>query len=481
MRSNQKFLLGGMLALLGVLLLSLVLIIASATFAPPTSTGAHATSKMAATATAQRAATATPVPPARHIIFSTSKQNLDNLNAADGSLAWSHAFPVASNYSWSALPKGEVTLADGILFHVTITDDIQPNTILTAVTASNGQVLWTFNEGDFSVGPGAIHNGVVYVVGQPPADQQTGIATLYALNEQSGQVLWQVHDANFVGMNGDLIFASTNTHQTVVLHAADGSVAWRSNLHLMYTGSGANQIPLDPNLVFLQDSTGTTITALNVQTGATVWQWQPQLPSGYGGVGLRAITAQAVIFYAYPGYQSTQFTRAYVLNKATGMVQTYYTDGQNGKVVASDLITSGDGRIGYGFAGNNTTSTVIDAVDMTTGIRLWSVPCAPYCLGIWGDQQALYTHINGGLMAVRQSDGHVLWQAALWKTSIDQQYATIGCLTAANNIISFGVYFYAAGQTSLADTVYTLDSATGHLEWTHPISGSIMTDPIILP
>lgn len=311
MRRNQGLLIGGMLALLGVLMLSLVLIIASPALTPGSSTGANATSKVGATATPHHPPTATPAPRASHIIFSTSKQYLDNLNATDGSLAWAHAFPVAPNYSWSALPKGEVTLADGSLFHVTITDDIQPNTVLTALTASSGKVLWTFNEGDFSVGPGAVRNGVVYVVGQPPTDQQTGIATLYALDEQSGKVLWQVRDANFVGMNGDLILASTNTHQSVALHAADGSVAWRSNLHLMYTGYNANQFPLDPNLVFMADSTGATISALNVQTGATIWQWQPHLPSGFGGgVGLRALTTQDAVFYAFPGYQSTQITRA---------------------------------------------------------------------------------------------------------------------------------------------------------------------------
>jgi outer membrane protein assembly factor BamB len=477
MNRNQRFLIAGLLVVLGVALLSIVLILVSS--APTTSTalsGTHASPTVSYP-------TATPIPPARNIIFTTNKQNLDDLNATNGVLSWNHPFPVDPTYSWTGV-KPELLLADGILFHVTIDGGNVPNTILSALNPTTGQILWTFNQNIYSAVPGAVLNHVAYVNGQLSAsDANNNISTLFALDDHSGKVLWHLHDAYVVGSNGTLIFAANSQNQSLAIQPTNGAIIWRSSLSYFFEGPQANEFSVDPHFVFTMDSTRKKIVALNAADGSIAWQWaSPSTTSANDYLALETISTNSVYMAIVPGYQSSDPVQIIVLNKNDGTVRSQYTDGQNGKVfVSNGFVTTNQGILDFGYHTVIGGQETLQVAHLDTGTPLWSYDCSQIgaCQKFWLGASTLYVQMADGIVAFNLTSGTMVWHSQLWKTNTNAQ---ISGLAIYNNILAFGVSFQLPNQTrNLTDTVYAMDTESGKLLWQHPLSGVVMTNPLILP
>jgi len=67
---------------------------------------------------------------------------------------------------------------------------------LVAVKAATGMLLWDYNVGDGSVASPVIANGVLYVAFHFPF-QEENMDGLYALDDTTGDLLWQVRKRFF--------------------------------------------------------------------------------------------------------------------------------------------------------------------------------------------------------------------------------------------------------------------------------------------
>ena len=277
------------------------------------------------------------------------------LNASTGALAWDDHAPVYFVNSTPALAYGAIYVGS------------QDNH-LYALNAQTGHVLWSFavndNGGEGTPSAATVLNGVVYFGAYD--------GNVYALDARSGAKLWSYQ-------TGYLIFDSPAVVNNVVyvgsgsnvfaLDATSGTLQWTSRLSgLVKTASPA----VADGVVYIATAGSPDyLYAIDAATGALLWSEKAKTNS-------EEIDASPALAYGnvYVGIEDTSIDDFYALNGGTGAVRwSYSTGGEGDGIYSAPAVANGVVYFGSRDDGN------MYAFNATTGTKLWSYPVKGL---VWG-------------------------------------------------------------------------------------------------
>ncbi|PWT74410.1 MAG: hypothetical protein C5B60_06725 [Chloroflexi bacterium] len=207
--------------------------------------------------------------------FASSQENSEGnvaaLNLCSGTLAWSQRVPIAAaSCGLSPIISGTIVVAECVPTAALLAHPLQPVIpTLVAYDAATGALLWQGERGQPQVGFSGIlaSGGNLYLV------QNRGIQA-YAIT--TGALLWQDQLAgSYIPLNftvfgsGNLTFV-IEPPGVVARDATTGKARWQ------FSGE-IDEWYLDESggVLYLTDGT-TTVTALDLATGAKLWQYQDQ-------------------------------------------------------------------------------------------------------------------------------------------------------------------------------------------------------------
>jgi outer membrane protein assembly factor BamB len=263
---------------------------------------------------------------------SNGASTLYAINEATGATRWSRTLGSAT-YGWS-----DIAYDAGRVFGV------NEGGLLSGIDAVTGALDWSVQlpgQYAFSAPPIAV-NGIVYVGGAGSG------GTLYAVDEQSGRLLWTDSVEN--GDDSSPAFDGTNVFvaypcQYYAFHAITGAAAWHDS-NGCDGGGGATPVVADGH-VFIRDWTSPGLI-VNSSTGATqgpLSATQPPAVAGGTAYELSGATLEAVT--------------------DDGLGITSWSFAGDGGLVTAPLVT--DGVVWVGSSSGN-----LYALDPATGHQLWS-------------------------------------------------------------------------------------------------------------
>ncbi|MGZ3583553.1 MAG: outer membrane protein assembly factor BamB family protein [Ktedonobacterales bacterium] len=251
------------------------------------------------------------------VVYASAGTSLLALNASDGTLLW--RLPLAANGRpdiglWLSGANGIVYVIAGEKSQdlpLSISGD---NASLFALRGSDGRQLWRVDLGsDYYTQPSApvIVDGVIYVrAGASRADRARGDTTsahLYALRASDGMLLWQYQETGpsttpaaidpqiFQPVFADgWVYSYDRFGNVIALRASDGQLIWkrqissRDGIAGLSVGGGALFVSV--NGAIMQGSTGgipqpNLLFALRAGDGKTLWQ---RVIGADGGGGMSA-------------------------------------------------------------------------------------------------------------------------------------------------------------------------------------------------
>jgi outer membrane protein assembly factor BamB len=224
------------------------------------------------------------------VIFTTNNGELSALNASTGSSVWGTSPPggdaspaVVSGVVYAGgtklfaydettgTPLWSAPLGSGSASSAPAVDTAANEAVIGsmsdavyAVNTTNGDPDWTFQTANEVVATPVIANGIVYV------GDLSG--NMYALNEQTGAVVWTVNvgpsSEGFptqVAVAAGTVYATTAFQQLYAFDAATGHQVWSEPVN-------SDRAPIVANgLIYLlgRNSTGPDLSILNTANGAT--------------------------------------------------------------------------------------------------------------------------------------------------------------------------------------------------------------------
>jgi outer membrane protein assembly factor BamB len=221
---------------------------------------------------------------------------------------------------------------------------------LYAIDAANSAKLWVFNSFDNYVQSApAVSNGIVYV--------STYDGPFYALSAKNGDELWTftadwtVNSSPTVA-NGIVYFGSeANGVSVYALNANTGALLWS------FVTGGVGSTPAVANGVVYIGSYDHNVYALNAKTGAELWGFDTGAPIEEG---CSPAVADGVVYIVSGNYM-------YALNAASGAQLWNFNVGGYG-AISSPAVANGVVYIGsYGPSDSN-----VYALNAATGTTLWS-------------------------------------------------------------------------------------------------------------
>lgn len=209
-------------------------------------------------------------------------------------------------------------IADGVVY---ATVEGSPYTV-KAVNASTGATLWTF-QGDSgrSLSTPTIDNNTVYVAETPPGDNCSNYGYMIALNTNDGSVKWKdqstgsytlpaiANNTLYINSNG-----CNNIGTAEAISETDGSILWTASI----TGGPVAPPAVNGSTVFIGApcgcGTAPDIYALNINTGATLWN--ANVGGQYGGdVYSQPVVSGNIVYVQSSG------AGLHALNASSGAVQ----------------------------------------------------------------------------------------------------------------------------------------------------------------
>lgn len=194
------------------------------------------------------------------VYVGSSDNNLYALNAATGALIWTYATGAMINQSSPALDNGVVFIGsrDGYLH---------------AVYTANGQAKWKYSTGGISLEMSnpKVYNGFVYIGGWYNTSDFSEAGSVYAINEQSGTLVWS--SLNSVGFGSDpaidnnSLFITGDDGNISALNATAGTILWQKNI----LPNGAGPTVSDGTVYVGGGGTG-YFYALDATTGTVKWK-----------------------------------------------------------------------------------------------------------------------------------------------------------------------------------------------------------------
>jgi outer membrane protein assembly factor BamB len=177
---------------------------------------------------------------------------------------------------------------------------------LRAFDAATGKLAWTANpvgQGFFDAPPVA-YRGIVYVQG-------IGVGgTLYAYDESSGTLLWDVGDNGGEGapaVSDDGVFVSAGCESVIAFDRTTGAKLWQTP-STCYDGQGNATPVVFGTTVYAVDSVSGNLE-LNAKTGAKLGSFTGDLPPAFDG-SLGFVVSGGTLFARTGGLASAAWTFA---------------------------------------------------------------------------------------------------------------------------------------------------------------------------
>ncbi|MGH2565240.1 MAG: PQQ-binding-like beta-propeller repeat protein, partial [Ginsengibacter sp.] len=192
--------------------------------------------------------------------------NLYALDAQTGDLKWSFAANALFNASSPVVVNGVLFIGsrDGNLY---------------AVDANTGMMKWKFDDGGISMeqsSPTEL-NGIVYIAGWYNISDFSVKGSLYAVNEQTGALLWTSLDSLAFGSSPVIasgsLYISADDLNFYSLDASNGNVNWKEQI----LPNGASPAVAD-GVVYVGGGGTGYFYALDAQSGNTKWKFA--IPNG---------------------------------------------------------------------------------------------------------------------------------------------------------------------------------------------------------
>ena len=193
------------------------------------------------------------------------------------------------SYSQNGVPmvmEGNLVVMSRLNFASFSISDVQNGAVIVAQNLTNGVILWTnslpvdFPATDWFSAVVAMRDKRVFAMRAGNANS----SYLYALNAQSGQILWRSQDQVDIygnespsfAPNGDLIVGNWASLKRI--NATNGLTIWSSARTTPTSGGGEPAVYGDRIYIWESSGTGPKISAFNLNTGARLYSSQ-----GFGG------------------------------------------------------------------------------------------------------------------------------------------------------------------------------------------------------
>lgn len=382
-----------------------------------------------------------------------------NISGSPVSSALSHNVPLGTGMTPEPGTNGKpMPLPDGHYESMAASNGVDyagsDNGRLYALNGKDGAVRWQFNAGA-PVHVAAVMQAVVY------ADTSDGnSAVAYALNASNGSVLWRYNVNDYISnllVEGGVVYVGTaatgNMPRLYALRASSGSLLWSYSAHAETPGL----LTSSDGMVFYAEILGIAgenfnehITALRSRNGSVAWRLPIAATDGF--VHGTPAVSNGVIYFG------TNNGSVYAARMSDGAVLWHVGRSGGFKDIPLDMSPLFDNGVVFvegkqGPIGENQSLFAMRASD---GMQLWSksLGSAP---GPMVEQPEIANGVIyiasgvNGLVALRETDGSLLWQHAA-----DQVY---------------GPFFVADGllQLNSGDTVVAVRASDGTVVWRRSI------------
>ncbi|GCF09112.1 PQQ-binding-like beta-propeller repeat protein [Dictyobacter arantiisoli] len=293
------------------------------------------------------------------ILYTSGTNSTFAMRISDGKLLWQSPFGSEN--------RAPPTVVNNILYGYTY----KSTKTVYALKASDGRAIWQYHvtNQDAFLSPPIILQGNLYFTSYTPGSQSSG-AHIYALNASSGSLLWQ---NSLDHMNASILQADGSTLYTVVdgyveaLQTSNGDVHWRYKLPSTAPSeiSNISLKSVAKGIVFVSAEDG-SIYALKSISGILLWQYQTRPGTLFGSFNAE------------------------------------------GDAIYVSMLTT-----------DNLRSSLIIAIQINTGHRLWQVQLARQEIAFPIIQQGIIYAVYASegqieLFTLRAVDGHVLWHRTLY-------------------------------------------------------------------
>jgi outer membrane protein assembly factor BamB len=320
---------------------------------------------------------------------------------------------------------------------------------LIGARGRDGAPLWRTDIGRRINAPPLVLGGMVYAEGETLATPSPGQApsdAIVAVRLSDGTLLWRTQlpgSSLTLTVDGTTVLAAVGDDGLYALDPASGAIRWHK------------AVPLSPVLtlgqprvaggVVLAIARTSGVAAFREQDGAPHWEGQP------GGIG--AIN-QTALFGNYG------FNIAYARSLATGRELWEYESARkvNGLGVAATVLAADERTVLI------RTDRGLAALDAASGALRWEAPVTfDGTYTVPGGAVATFYGAQGGrLLAVRASDGAVLWQTAI------QGYTAGGVMSM--DVAEGALFAMLEGPPCFSggcryNRLVALDAASGALAW----------------
>ncbi len=322
-------------------------------------------------------------------------------------------------------------LVDGILYMAVRTTDYPGKMIMYALRASDGVVLWKWNDCGESVNMSSatISNGTVYFT----CEAAPLLYRLYALQARTGVLLW--HDIVSGDVNLDTLLVAHHTlymevdNQLLAKTADTGTPLWKRSFG--DSGDFIEQAALGNGLIYIAQETaqGTALFALRASTGVRVWEYH--FVGNY--YGLEPFVDQRVV-YLFVSQEDEPAT-------------IYSLDGLTGALHWQKHVSGGN------------SVSAVDHGNLYMVVNVFTRP-----------QQTNALPAKRALLAIRGSDAHTLWQQDIPWNKGKLSYAVIEPPTVSAGGGRLYLVDWQSGQMqNLKATMGAFSESNGALLWARDV------------
>jgi outer membrane protein assembly factor BamB len=235
------------------------------------------------------------------------------------------------------------------------------------------------------------------------------------------------------------------------VNARDGSLRWRRSLAVSYR----DETPTAGGMLYVDD--GTTISAVRLSDGATLWQSE-SLENGI--ISPLMVRGDALIFVSYSpqdGFHANALDLTSHTLRWSSPLSHFQLDDQYPAFAASaDML----------FFGSD--DGAVNALRLSDGAPVWSrqpTPgsATPLAMRVTLGASLLYAYDSAGqTIALRPADG-----ALVWSSPYGLQPYRAAHLTATATTLYACVTIPATASSVSSDALAALDPATGSMRWEH--------------
>jgi outer membrane protein assembly factor BamB len=344
-------------------------------------------------------------------------------DAVSGARRWQHTLTGATSYA-------TLTFNKGTLFASTTFSPGNNARAIYALRIADGSQLWRYTTTSVTPLSGGVVNGSVYSI-ETVGDLVRGDQHVVALQASDGHVLWRMHVENADGQvhgipveSNGILYLATDSGAMYALQAATGAMVWHvaplDQTYNKFPSVGAMPIDIVDGVVYANTLQG--IVARRVSNGALLWQkksisfplpflQQPIVSNGR--VYIAANNGAISVLRAQDGSQVWQFSKEAVINPLTVDHGLIYVNASS-KIYA---LHERDGAVAWQQPiDHHGTSSSIDTSMLVA-------------------QNVVYaSKDNGGVQALRTSDGKVLWSYVIQEQAVSTDLAYGASITFAASV-----------------------------------------------